>query len=132
MMDHPTGKSAPSALREVTIYVLIDPRTERVRYVGKTLHPKTRLVQHCADLKIAEKSGILDTTQIWLQELRSCNMRPTLVPLLVVPESLGRSIEREFIDIFRRAGTALTNVHGVPDNSWMARKRRRASQVMRS
>ena len=32
---------------ETNIYVLIDPITEQIRYVGKTNNLKTRLYKHC-------------------------------------------------------------------------------------
>lgn len=55
------------------IYVLIDPRTNEIRYVGKTVNPKNRFKAHKC-LKAA-KGGHLSS---WISHLRKLNLCPEM------------------------------------------------------
>ena len=72
----------------VSIYGLVDPRTDAIRYVGKTKHMKRRLSEHINDKEITKKAN-------WIKKLRSLNLKPTIIELDSVPET-----EHEFWEIY--------------------------------
>lgn len=57
----------------VYVYGLVDPRTHRVRYVGKAKHPRSRLSNHqsCGASLVAS----------WIADLSANGLRPELVIL---------------------------------------------------
>lgn len=55
------------------IYILIDPRTNKIRYVGKTIRPvKLRLQEHCLYQKEHNHRAY------WLNELRLSGIKPIM------------------------------------------------------
>lgn len=60
------------------IYILIDPRDQHVRYVGKSNNPKERLKSHFFAYKPTRKYG-------WLYKLRSLQLKPIMVIVDEVP-----------------------------------------------
>lgn len=99
-----------------TVYVLIDPRDDRVRYVGATTKTlKARLKGH--------RTRAAARVKAWIDELATEGLTPRIEPVNEgVPESQLRDCERE--EITRRviAGEALLN------ESATAQGRRRAEQ----
>lgn len=65
---------------ETCIYGLVDPRTNAIRYVGKTNRPRARLRAHIAavDRKPCHKSA-------WIKSLLALEIEPTLVILEEIP-----------------------------------------------
>lgn len=55
----------------VYIYGLYDPRDGRLRYIGKTIHPRTRLAAHCNENGNFHRG-------MWIKELRSLGLKPTM------------------------------------------------------
>ncbi len=53
--------------RPTYIYRLIDPNSEVVRYVGKSIHPKKRMGQHLKSSKSAKLR--LSHTARWIKKL---------------------------------------------------------------
>ena len=101
-------------MKTTYIYMLLDPRTDLVRYVGKTIQsPEKRLNAHMNERSNCHRVH-------WLQELR----RVGLVPELVILEEIKgdwpwQESERYWIRYFRQQGYNLTNNtsggDGVPD-----------------
>lgn len=84
----------------VAIYVLIDPRDNTVRYVGKTLNPRARLKQHTFGRGNAERDS-------WVSELRSAGFAPRMEILEKVPISGWEAAERKWIEFYAIRGSVL-------------------------
>lgn len=57
------------------IYLLIDPINKKVRYVGATSNPKSRLRQHVKDASKPKKKGKTEK-QKWILKLKEKGMIP--------------------------------------------------------
>ena len=59
------------------IYILTDPRTDQIRYVGQTInHPSKRLAQHIhQESRVVSK---LTHVNSWIRNLKESNLKPTL------------------------------------------------------
>ena len=55
-----------------TIYALIDPRTDDVRYIGQTVDLPNREQSHLTCKKVPDNPRLMQ----WLQELRDSNLKP--------------------------------------------------------
>ncbi len=87
-----------------TVYALADPRTGRIRYIGKTLTvPRDRLKRHLSDAA----RGKLWRVSNWL---RSLPTEPKLVVLEECAPALLGEAEADWIAYFRSLGTDLTNL----------------------
>lgn len=84
------------------IYALLDPRTERVRYVGKSENLTRRLREHLADTSPCHRVH-------WLRQLSELNLLPTLVVLEQCSELNWQLRERDWIAFYRSIGEPLTN-----------------------
>lgn len=85
-------------VREVSIYALIDPRTDGVRYVGQALDPTWRLQQHLYELP----SGSKTHKNHWLRELHQAGYAPRLQILEVATEDTADDSERRWIAFYGR------------------------------
>jgi hypothetical protein len=94
---------ATSDNRWTYIYVLIDPRTSEVRYVGQTVNPPERLRLHIKDCRSNTKKNA------WIRSVLRSNHKPLL---LVVDCVRGEAHEREafWLDHYRKRGAQLTNL----------------------
>lgn len=94
------------------IYALVDPRTDAVRYIGKSIRPKERLANH-----LNERSN--SWRNHWLRKMRADGVRPVLRILEVVESDDWQTAERRWIAHGRALGWRLTNCtsggDGVPD-----------------
>lgn len=119
----------------IYIYGLIDPRTDRVRYIGKSIRPMERLANHCN-----EQSRTWRTN--WLRQLSAKGLRPSLVILQELPSGADwQTVERQWIADGKTLGWPLTNCtsggDGVPDlpqdvrdrmsRTWLGRKHKKSS-----
>ena len=114
----------------VYIYALADPRTGRVRYIGKSINPSQRLSNHMNDKSNCHRSH-------WIQELKLLGLRPELILL----ESFNgpwpwQYVEQWWIKTLRAKGYDLVNntsggdgVVGLPPETrakmratWLGRK----------
>jgi len=105
-----TRKSYSFSLIEsgrVAIYVLCDPRTERVRYVGQTVNPTSRLIAHRGDS--LKEMGFTSAQNCWMRELHDAGLRPTMHILETVPVSDAAAREQYHIRAHRAAGCELVN-----------------------
>ncbi len=85
------------------IYVLIDPLTEEVRYVGWTTKPLyTRLRWH-----LNCKGGVQRTR--WIESLVERGLRPRIQVVQPVVQGMWGIAERYWIAYFRSIGCPLTN-----------------------
>lgn len=85
-----------------TIYTL--SYNGQVRYVGQTVRSlKARLRRHMWEAQ----SGATRYVSNWI---RSLDLQPDIVPLVVVENDLGAATEREIIALYRRNGHRLTNL----------------------
>lgn len=87
----------------MAVYVLIDPLTEEIRYVGWTRHPLTeRLRGHLRERKSSHRVH-------WLQSLRQQGLRPRIQLVQEVPEGQWVEAERYWIAFFKSSGCPLVN-----------------------
>lgn len=85
------------------IYVLIDPNTKEVRYVGKSNNPKRRYYKHCSRSK-------KNTHKVnWINGLLNENKKPELQIIDEVPVEDWVFWESYWISQFRTWGFCLTN-----------------------
>lgn len=87
----------------ITIYALVDPRTNDVRYVGKTVEPERRHRRHC------ERPGN-DGLRHWVWKLAGKGLAPTMVILGRCEDQEWEAAERAWIACFRLNGR-LYNIH---------------------
>lgn len=88
------------------IYALVDPRTELVRYVGKSDNPRLRFKTHVSDARrLARKSRL----QAWICELDRIGLIPRLVILERTAQSDASRCEEKWIAHYRPQGN-LCNV----------------------
>jgi len=87
------------------IYMLVDPFTDEIRYVGKAVYPKDRLKDHLKDTS--------DTHKVhWIQSV----IRKGAVPIMVLLETIEGSAdwswqeaEKRWIAKFKAMGAGLVN-----------------------
>lgn len=91
----------------IFIYGLRDPRTMAMRYIGSSVHPRTRLIQHMSDTL---HYGYEAPKNRWLRELKAENLEPILVLLARVKERFRNEHESWFISFY---GDGLMNAKRV-------------------
>jgi len=84
-----------------SVYLLIDPRDHRIRYVGKSTNPTARLAAHLRDRSTTRKAN-------WLRTLTAAGLRPTLT-VVETGEGEWQYAETRWILNLRAAGCDLTN-----------------------
>ena len=85
----------------VTIYALVDPRDNTVRYVGKTSDPSARLAQHI------ENTAGKGHKNVWVRDLKASGLRPTMEILERVPVAEWEAAERRWIAFYSTRGSVL-------------------------
>lgn len=91
---------------KASIYLLVDPRSEQVRYVGKSIHPGKRLKQHVT--YAARRNAPINC---WVRSLLRADTTPTMMVIEEVPEDKSwEEAERFWIAFFRLAGADLLNL----------------------
>lgn len=101
--------------KPVYIYALLDPRTEEVRYIGKSERPVERLGNHMNERSNCHRSH-------WLQSLKRDGLKPHMVILeRIQGDWPWQEAERFWINRGRALGWPLTNnteggdgVNGLP------------------
>lgn len=81
----------------IAIYALRDPRDGRIRYVGKSLHPRQRLNVHVYHAKCGDRKSHLYT---WLRGLLANGRRPEQIILEWSTEKTWQESERKWIRRF--------------------------------
>ena len=87
------------------IYALIDPTTDKIRYIGKSNNPKQRLLRHIKDVykNISYKNS-------WLRSLLSNSLYPELFILDEVSYEEWQFWEQHYISLYKYYGYTLTNM----------------------
>lgn len=88
----------------IYIYALIDPRTNEVRYVGKSNNPKKRYVRHIS----CKDNGKYKNR--WIKQLIKINLLPILNIIEECDESKWSEREQCWIKYYRELGCRLTNL----------------------
>jgi ribosome-binding protein aMBF1 (putative translation factor) len=92
---------------QVLIYVLLDPRNLKIRYIGKTTQPlKRRLYGHIASAKRPENTY---TVVQWIRKLLALELKPSIHLLEVADIANWANRERHWIAHGRNKGWALLN-----------------------
>jgi len=91
-------------IKKVFIYGLIDPSTNELRYVGKSINPKMRLRKH-----ISERSKHDSYKDRWVRKLYNSGNRPELIIIDEVLKSEWQYWEIHYISYFKGIGCRLTN-----------------------
>jgi len=92
-------------MKKVIIYVLIDPRTNMVRYVGKTTNIKKRLNKHINESKRSTKSH----KKAWINGLLRLDLLPTIKVIDEVSIDEWQFWEMYWISQMKALGFRLTN-----------------------
>lgn len=94
----------PHANEECTyIYALLDPETQEIRYIGKSIRPVERLTNHMNSRERCHRTN-------WLASLKKKGLRPELVILeRIHGEWPWQFSERFWIAYGRKMGWPLTN-----------------------
>lgn len=91
----------------INIYALVDPNTEEIRYVGKTiLGLHKRLCMHRNERHHTYKCH-------WVESLKKIGLEPKIINLVSLPNNSDwEPVEQMFIVAFRGLGFRLTNIAG--------------------
>lgn len=99
----PAGRPTDYKPGMFAIYVLVDPRTRKIRYAGKTNNPAKRLIAH-----ITQKAVCRDPVNRWIASLRQEDLRPKMRVVRWVED--WESAEREVIASCRASGRPMLNI----------------------
>lgn len=92
------------------IYVLIDPRDLRIRYVGQTTIPLAERLRLHVSKQSLEKDAKSAT---WLRELRAAGLRPEILPVAAGRDAAHLdALEVAFVQHLLSLGCELMNTHG--------------------
>jgi len=87
------------------IYVLKDPDTQQVRYVGKSDCPRKRLNQH--NCLMYKKGTYLSS---WLISLKTRNLKPIMEIIDIVDINNWKESEAVWIEFYKKQGCNLVNL----------------------
>jgi len=87
----------------ISIYALVDPETEQVRYIGKSLHPESRFNAHMHDHTRSQKGD-------WIQGLIKRGLVPEMRIVEEVPRDQGEMREIYWMNYYKEQGHSITNV----------------------
>lgn len=106
---------------KVYIYGLYDPRDDSLRYIGKTIHPKSRLWDHITD---AKSRALANGKAQWIRELLELDLYPELRILEECTKENWIEREIQWIADEIAKGTELFNIAEGGDNppDWAGRK----------
>lgn len=98
------------------IYILQDPSTDEVRYVGKSKNPHRRYLSH-----LWQKPKVKYHSYYWIQKLLKNGIKPILT---IIDETEGDWIwlEQYWIEQFKQWGANLTNITSGGDGACNAAK----------
>ena len=88
------------------IYLLSDPRTDIVYYVGRTENPRRRLASHIHDAKF----GVgFSARKAWVLSLLNDGVQPIMTVVAQVTPAVAGDIELNWIEVLHRNCCPLTN-----------------------
>lgn len=88
------------------IYLLADPDTNEVRYVGQAINPRKRISAHIARAKTGIRYPVYD----WIRSLLEKNKTQKLSVEVVLPRNKLDMFEKSYIKVLRESGYRLLNV----------------------
>jgi len=91
-------------MKKVYIYGLIDPSTNQLRYVGKTVDINRRYRRHINERFIHDSHK-----DRWIRKLIDNNLKPEIIILDIVSEVDWKFWEIHYISYFKHIGCNLTN-----------------------
>ncbi len=97
----------------IYIYSLIDPRYNKVRYIGKTVNLKRRYEQH-----LYLFTGNNPRKERWIQGLKNEGLKPEMVVIEECNESNWMDSEKRWIAHYREICSDLTNIADGGEDSW--------------
>lgn len=95
-------------MRNVYIYGLYDPRTDEIRYVGKTVNQQTRLWSHVRNN--TKEVGTNAQKSAWVNELKSLNLKPIMKIIEVCNDDTWPEREKYWIGYYQKLGKDLFNI----------------------
>ena len=98
------------ALRLWHIYALKDPRTDFVRYIGRTCDPAKRLGAHLSEAQV-NKATLLTHKDNWLRSLIANGLKPVM-DILESGSGDWAEAERRWIARFRAEGNLINRTDG--------------------
>lgn len=108
---------------EHSIYVLIDKKTNEIRYVGQTV--KQLSIRLNGHISKAKNSGNKTTHKnTWIKSLLKENLKPIIKLIDVVDENDWKEIEKNYIFSFQEKGCDLLNISEGGDSGSMPGKKR--------
>lgn len=112
--------------KPVFIYGLIDPSTAKIRYIGKSVNPKRRLMQHIH----GRKDQKITPCSAWIKSVLKKGQEPEMMIIEETTQELWQERERFYIDMFRKSGENITNIaDGGNQPSMTTEQRRLNAQV---
>lgn len=97
------------------IYKLLDPRTNEIRYIGRTKHtPSKRLYEHCTLRNLKSNTH----KNHWIKQLISLNLRPLIEIIEYVDVTQVFVREIYWIQFYKTNGYNLTNTSDGGDGSF--------------
>lgn len=99
---------------DYSIYVLVDPRDNQVRYVGRTTNLEQRYKQHLVPI-----NGSTLEKRDWIQELRQLGLQPLLSVIDSADNRADASAkETHWIHHYTQSGAILLNQPCVAQREW--------------
>lgn len=93
----------------VRIYTLSDPRTNAVRYVGRTVNPLSRRVYE--HIRVAIKGKLKDKTkEVWINELIALGLKPVIAEIEVTGLDDFQAAEKRWVAHYRATCNDLLNI----------------------
>ena len=92
-------------MKTTFIYILIDPVTQQVRYIGKTNNLKTRLREHCSSSCLVKRTH----KNNWIKSLLNKGLKPLIETIDEINESEWQFWERHYISLYKSWEFNLTN-----------------------
>jgi len=105
--------------RRTHVYVLKDPITGEIKYVGKTINPEKRIKEHIGEaVKSAQKIS-------WILSLLNQGVEP-IIEIIASEDGDGSQLEKKYIREYISQGMQLLNIQNNEKNqgSRIGRKRR--------
>lgn len=101
-----------------TIYCLIDPVTDQVRYVGCTKTSlANRLSGHCGTSQSSNPQK-----RLWVRSLRNLGLKPVIKQIEVIELSNSADRENFWINHFREQGADLLNIRKSTESKPMTKE----------
>lgn len=85
-----------------SIYLLLDPRTNAPKYIGKTNDISIRMYGHLSEKTLTKKNN-------WIKSLKNKGLKPTVEIIDEVPENEWQFWEMHYISLYKSWGFDLLN-----------------------